>query len=150
MREYLVEIVTTVPPGTPCDEVTARRLAEARQVAELVRGGRILRLWRAENEPKTVGLWRARSIADLHAEVLDTLPLRPWMTISVTPLTSHPNDPLTSRQLAKVCITTLRRRTFLALRLVRTSPGGVLHKVRISKRPRSKPNVGNRSEGGIY
>jgi muconolactone D-isomerase len=25
--------------------------------------------------------------------VLGTLPLRPWMTLTVTPLESHPNDP---------------------------------------------------------
>jgi muconolactone delta-isomerase len=26
-------------------------------------------------------------------EILDSLPLRPWMEITVTPLGEHPNDP---------------------------------------------------------
>ena len=60
MREFLVEITTTVPEGTGQDEVDRRRAADE---------------------------------AELHEKVLGTLPLRPWMAVTVTPLESHPNDP---------------------------------------------------------
>ena len=92
MNEFFVRIVTTVPEGTPRELVAARRGAEALRIAELSRAGRVVRLWRTEDE-HTVGLWRAFSDIDLHTVVLDTLPLRPWMAITVTPLAPHPNDP---------------------------------------------------------
>jgi muconolactone D-isomerase len=38
-------------------------------------------------------VWRAADEAELHEKVLGTLPLRPWMTLDVTTLEPHPNDP---------------------------------------------------------
>jgi muconolactone D-isomerase len=63
MREFLVEITTNIPEGTDSAEVDRRRAAEA------VR----------ENE--------------LRERALDTLPLRSWMTLYVTAVEPHPNDP---------------------------------------------------------
>ena len=51
------------------------------------------RLWRPVGELRSIGVWRAVDEAELHEKVLGTLPLRPWMTLTVTPLESHPNDP---------------------------------------------------------
>ncbi|MDH6212894.1 muconolactone Delta-isomerase family protein [Streptomyces pseudovenezuelae] len=93
MREFLVEITTTVPEGTPQDEVDARRAAEAVRAKELAATGHLARLWRPVGELRSVGVWRADDEAELHEKVLGTLPLRPWMTLTVTPLVSHPNDP---------------------------------------------------------
>jgi muconolactone D-isomerase len=42
---------------------------------------------------RNVGIWLAETEEELHERVLGTLPLRPWMSVSVTPLVSHPNDP---------------------------------------------------------
>jgi muconolactone D-isomerase len=39
-----------------------------------------------------VGLWRAADATEM-GRVLDSLPLRSWMTITVTDLEPHPNDP---------------------------------------------------------
>ena len=44
-------------------------------------------------EMRSLGIWRATDETDLHEKVLGTLPLRPWMTLKVTALDSHPNDP---------------------------------------------------------
>jgi muconolactone delta-isomerase len=44
---------------------------------------------------RAVGLYRAASDKELEA-ILDSLPLRPWMEISVTALAEHPNDPARS------------------------------------------------------
>lgn len=94
--EYLVEMTTHVPPGTPESEVDAVRAREAIRARELAAQGRLLRLWRpplAPGEWRSLGLWSARDAADLD-ETLGSLPLRPWMNIVATPLTPHPNDPL--------------------------------------------------------
>ncbi|MFF2296038.1 muconolactone Delta-isomerase family protein [Arthrobacter sp. NPDC058127] len=93
MHEFLVEITTSVPEGTSPDEVDRRRAAEAARARELAAAGRLVRLWRPVGELRSIGIWRAADEAELHEKVLGTLPLRPWMTVTVTALESHPNDP---------------------------------------------------------
>ncbi|MFG2420662.1 muconolactone Delta-isomerase family protein [Streptomyces sp. NPDC048448] len=93
MREFLVEITTTIPEGTSQDEVDRRRAAEAVRARELAAAGRLARLWRPVGELRSLGIWRAADEDELHEKVLGTLPLRPWMRLNVTALESHPNDP---------------------------------------------------------
>jgi muconolactone D-isomerase len=93
MREFLVEITTTVPDGTSQDEVDRRRAAEAVRARELAAAGNLERLWRPAGELRSIGIWRAADEPELHEKVLGTLPLRPWMTLRITPLEPHPNDP---------------------------------------------------------
>lgn len=93
MREFLVEITTTVPEGTAQDEVDRRRTAEAARAKELTATGHLARLWRPVGELRSIGVWRATDEAELHDKVLGTLPLHPWMTFAITPLESHPSDP---------------------------------------------------------
>ncbi|GAA3044218.1 muconolactone Delta-isomerase family protein [Streptomyces glomeratus] len=93
MREFLVDIVTTVPEGMGQDEVDRRRAAEAVRARELAAAGHLVRLWRPAGELRSVGVWRAADEEELREKVLGTLPLRPWMTLTVTALESHPNDP---------------------------------------------------------
>lgn len=93
MKEFLVEITTSIPEGTPPAEVDRRRAAEAVRAKELAAAGHLVRLWRPVGEPRSIGLWRADDETELHAKVLDTLPLRSWMTTVVTAVESHPNDP---------------------------------------------------------
>ncbi|MFK4147052.1 muconolactone Delta-isomerase family protein [Streptomyces sp. NPDC004065] len=93
MREFLVEITTTVPEGTSQEEVDRRRAAEAVRARDLAAEGRLARLWRPVGELRSIGIWRAADEDELHEKVLGTLPLHPWMTFAVTPLESHPNDP---------------------------------------------------------
>ncbi|MFE5023110.1 muconolactone Delta-isomerase family protein [Streptomyces sp. NPDC056656] len=93
MQEYLVEITTTIPVGTSQDKVDRRRAAEAVRARELAAIGHLVRLWRPVGELRSVGVWCAADEAELHEKVLGTLPLSPWMSFTVTPLESHPNDP---------------------------------------------------------
>ncbi|GAB3987258.1 hypothetical protein GCM10029978_105300 [Actinoallomurus acanthiterrae] len=93
MKEFLVEITTTVPEGTDPAEVERRRAAEVVRAKELAATGHLARLWRPVGELRSIGLWRADDEIDLHEKVLGTLPLRPWMTLAVTPVEPHPNDP---------------------------------------------------------
>ncbi|WP_256639366.1 muconolactone Delta-isomerase family protein [Streptomyces murinus] len=93
MREFLVEITTSVPAGVTDEQVTERRAAEAVRARELAATGHLARLWRPIGETRSIGVWRADDEAELREKVLGTLPLRPWMSLTVTPLESHPNDP---------------------------------------------------------
>ncbi|PKW10266.1 muconolactone D-isomerase [Streptomyces sp. 1222.5] len=93
MREFLVEITTSVPEGTSEEEVAQRRAAEAVRARELAAAGHLARLWRPVGEARSIGIWRAEDGEELESKVLGTLPLRPWMTFRVTPLEPHPNDP---------------------------------------------------------
>jgi muconolactone D-isomerase len=93
LREFLVEITTTVPEDTSQDEVDRRRAAEAVRARELAAAGNLERLWRPPGGLRSIGVWRAADEDELRQKVLGTLPLRPWMTLTVTPLGAHPNDP---------------------------------------------------------
>jgi muconolactone D-isomerase len=93
MQEFLVEITTTIPDGADPAEVDSRRAAEAVRARELAAAGNLVRLWRRVGELRSIGVWRAVDEADLRRNVLDTLPLRSWMSLAVTPLQPHPNDP---------------------------------------------------------
>lgn len=93
MKEFLVEMTTTIPEGTEQAEVDRRRAAEAVRAKELAATGNLARLWRPVGELRSLGIWRAADEAELNEKVLGTLPLHPWMTAVITPLESHPNDP---------------------------------------------------------
>jgi muconolactone D-isomerase len=69
MREFLVEITTTVPDGTDPAEVDRRRAAEAVRARELAATGNLVRLWRPVGAQRSLGLWRASDETDLHTAV---------------------------------------------------------------------------------
>jgi muconolactone D-isomerase len=98
MRKFIVELTTAVPKGTEQSEVDARRAAENERVKELTATGHLARLWWLAGEwpvgeRRSIGVWRADDEADLNANVLGTLPLRPWMDVKVTALRPHHRDP---------------------------------------------------------
>jgi len=93
--EYLTDLVTTVPEGTSTAKVDELRAAEAVRAAELAKAGHLVRLWRPPLGPgewRSIGLFCAADEAELR-KVLDSLPLHIWMNVTITPLSSHPNDP---------------------------------------------------------
>lgn len=93
MKEYLVELTTTVPAGTDPGEVDRRRADESARARELAAQGHLFRLWRPVGELRSIGVWRADDEAQLREQVLASLPLWPWMTAVVTAVQPHPNDP---------------------------------------------------------
>lgn len=93
--EFLTDMVTTVPEGTSPAKVDELRAAEAVRAAELTKAGHLVRLWHPPLGPgewRSIGLYRAANEAELR-KVLASLPLHIWMKVTITPLTSHPNDP---------------------------------------------------------
>ena len=96
--DYLVEFAITIPDGAPSVEIEQRLTGETTRVAELAAQGHALRVWKPlpeDGRRRALGLYRAGSDEELEA-ILDSLPLRPWMEISVTALAEHPNAPARS------------------------------------------------------
>ena len=96
MQEFLTTFTITVPAGTRTQAIDETRAKEAARAHELADHGHLLRLWTLPGESHTLGLWRARDETEMQA-ILDSLPLAPWMTFEVTPLSVHPNDPAAVR-----------------------------------------------------
>jgi muconolactone delta-isomerase len=90
--EFLTTFAESVPAGTPAEEVDVVEAREADRARELADEGHLERLWRLPGEGLALGLWRAGDAEDMEA-MLESLPLRDWMTVQTTPLTPHPSDP---------------------------------------------------------
>jgi muconolactone delta-isomerase len=93
--EFLVEFTVTTPPGVAQSEIDERQSAEALAAAKDARDGHLVRLWTLPGEPgesRALGLYRIDSEAALRG-VLEALPLWDWISVIVTPLGAHPNDP---------------------------------------------------------
>ena len=96
--DYLVEFTITTPDDAPPLEIERRLAGETTRVAELAAQGHAVRIWKPlpeDGRRRALGLYRAASDEELDA-ILDSLPLRPWMELSVTALAEHPNDPARS------------------------------------------------------
>jgi muconolactone delta-isomerase len=96
--EFLVEFELTVPEGAARAEVAERVDAEAKAAEKLAEQRHLIRVWKS-GAGNVIGLYRAASRSELDA-ILDALPLAPWMHVSVTALTAHPNDPAAAEPLA--------------------------------------------------
>jgi muconolactone D-isomerase len=94
--EFLTQLVTNVPAGTPDATVEEIKAAEAKRVGQLAAEGHLLRLWKPparDGEWRTVGLFSAADEGQLR-QILASLPLHIWMTVEITPLRPHHNDPV--------------------------------------------------------
>jgi muconolactone delta-isomerase len=68
------------------------RAREAVRASELASAGALERLWRIPGRWANWGIWHAKDADELQ-KALTSLPLFPYMKISVHPLECHPNDP---------------------------------------------------------
>jgi muconolactone delta-isomerase len=91
--EFLVEKTTQLPDDLDVARWATLRSAETQVIGELMASGALRRLWRSEDGARTItiGLWEARDETEL-AQLLHRLPLRPWMSVLVRPLTQHANE----------------------------------------------------------
>jgi muconolactone delta-isomerase len=96
-QEFLIAMTITTPDGTPSDVVDDTQNREAQRARELSSQGHLRRLWAlaaAEPVRRTLGLWNARDPGEL-GTIVESLPLRAWMTTTTTELSPHPSDPAT-------------------------------------------------------
>jgi muconolactone D-isomerase len=93
--DYIIDFTTTVPEGTPPAEAEQRMKEEGVRVAELYAQGHALRVWLPvpdEGPWRAVALYNAADDAELQT-ILESLPLYPWMELTIRALAPHPNDP---------------------------------------------------------
>jgi muconolactone D-isomerase len=89
--EFLVRTENRMPPDTPADRRAALREAERARADELRAAGLLKRLWRVPGRWATVGLYEAPDATALH-DALASLPMWPWMDVTVEPLATHPQE----------------------------------------------------------
>jgi muconolactone D-isomerase len=90
--EFLVRARNLLPPDFPVG-----RRAEMRTLERAIAGrwrveGMLQRLWRVPGRTDWVGLFTADDASVLH-DALTTLPMWPWLEVTVQPLANHPGYP---------------------------------------------------------
>jgi muconolactone delta-isomerase len=91
--EYLITMTITIPDGTPHEVVADAEAREAERARELAVQGHLMRLWTLpDGAGRTLGLWSAGDAAGMQS-VVAALPLQPWITAQIVPLSPHPSDP---------------------------------------------------------
>jgi muconolactone delta-isomerase len=89
--EFLVHMeITGIQIGSEVEMVLREK--EAIRAHQLAVAGTLIRLWRVPGRRENWGIWSAEDTDQLH-QAFVSLPLFPYLVISVHPLASHPNDP---------------------------------------------------------
>jgi muconolactone D-isomerase len=89
--EFLVRAQNTLPPETPEADRARLKTGERSRADELRAAGILKRLWRVPGRNATIGLYEARDATELH-EALASLPMFPWMDITVEAVATHPQE----------------------------------------------------------
>ena len=87
---YLVKMDVNIPSQMPPAEVVAAKATEKDRSQALQRDGRWVHLWRVVGRYSNYSVFDVDSHDELH-EILQALPLYPFMKIQVTPLAQHPS-----------------------------------------------------------
>ncbi|TCO81312.1 muconolactone delta-isomerase [Plasticicumulans lactativorans] len=87
---YCVRMDVRVPHDVDPETFERRKAAEKARAQELQRQGKWRHLWRVAGCYANVSIFDVDSHDELH-ELLSTLPLFPYMELSVTPLARHPS-----------------------------------------------------------
>ena len=88
---FHVEMDVRLPPDTPAHVAEQLKLTERDRAQALQRAGKWRHLWRVAGKYANVSIFDVADAAELH-ELLSTLPLFPFMTITVTALCRHPSS----------------------------------------------------------
>jgi muconolactone D-isomerase len=89
--EFLVRAENRLPVDTPEEERGSLRKAERARAQELRDAGVLKRLWRVPGSTAWIGLFEAPDATELH-DALASLPLFPWLEVTVEPLATHPQE----------------------------------------------------------
>jgi muconolactone D-isomerase len=89
-----VEFLIHMQVGPIGDADLAAKLLreEAERSKALAADGVIRRLWRVPGRRENWGIWVAQSIDELHTAIA-SLPLYPYLNVTIHILATHPNDP---------------------------------------------------------
>ena len=87
---YLVRMDVNIPRDLRVDQVNEIKASEKAYSQDLQRDGRWKHIWRVTGEYSNYSIFDVSSNDELH-NLLQALPLYPFMKISVTPLSQHPS-----------------------------------------------------------
>ncbi|MGK3957555.1 muconolactone Delta-isomerase [Arthrobacter sp. R4] len=87
---YLVKMDVDIPSHLSAADVETAKATEKARAQELQCDGRWVHLWRVVGRYSNYSVFDVDSNDDLH-DILQTLPLYPYMQIEVTPLAQHPS-----------------------------------------------------------
>ncbi len=87
---FLVRMDVRIPHDLPLEQVNEIKAREKAYSQELQRDGRWQSIWRVVGEYANYSVFDVGSNDELH-ELLQGLPLFPYMDIDVTPLARHPS-----------------------------------------------------------
>jgi muconolactone D-isomerase len=88
---FQVEMNVEIPHGVAPEVVAQLKETERQRAQELQRKGQWRHLWRVAGRYANVSIFDVESNEALH-DILSTLPLFPFMRVSVTPLCRHPSS----------------------------------------------------------
>jgi muconolactone D-isomerase len=88
---FQVEMDVRIPHDLDAAKADALKLAERERAQALQREGKWRHLWRHAGRYANTSVFDVASPQELH-DILSTLPLFPFMEISVTPLCRHPSS----------------------------------------------------------
>jgi muconolactone D-isomerase len=87
---YLVRMDVNIPRDLPLLEANEIKAREKAYSQDLQRDGRWKNIWRVVGEYANYSIFEVPSNDELH-QLLQGLPLFPFMKITVTPLAAHPS-----------------------------------------------------------
>ena len=87
---FLVRMDVNIPGDLPVEEANEIKAREKAYSQDLQRDGRWKSIWRVVGEYANYSIFDVASNDELH-QLLQGLPLFPFMKISVTPLAQHPS-----------------------------------------------------------
>jgi muconolactone D-isomerase len=83
-------MVVNIPSDLAADEFAALKEVEKNYSQDLQRDGRWAELWRVVGQYANYSIFNVAGNDELH-EILSSLPLFPYMDVTVTPLATHPS-----------------------------------------------------------
>jgi muconolactone D-isomerase len=88
---FQLQMEVKIPVGLDADRFEALKAAEKVRAQELQRAGKWRHLWRVVGQYRNVSIFEVDSSAELH-DIIMSLPLFPYMEITVTALCRHPSS----------------------------------------------------------
>ena len=90
--EFLARIEQQISPDMDQERLAAVKAAEKIRGQELADAGKMRRIWRLPGRRAVMVLYDVESTDELH-DIISSLPLFPWMDVTITPLSAHALDP---------------------------------------------------------
>lgn len=87
---FMVQMQVNIPASVDKAVADALKKDEKEMSQKLQREGKWRDLWRVVGQYANVSIFNVSGNEELH-QILMSLPLYPYMTVSVTPLTQHPS-----------------------------------------------------------